>query len=197
ACCRQLVAISLTEAQSLADVVAAMPPEWQAKIRQRFADAIARLEAAGLLDANEPKGDRHLLHPSPGSLGAATAPVAQRYFQQRIACPFLENESCSIYADRPLVCREYLVTSPAADCARLYQVPVEPIELPVSVREVMVQMTHQVAGVPLEAIPLVLSLEWVEAHPGQLDRQTMPGLEMVQALVTEVEREHERQASDA
>jgi Fe-S-cluster containining protein len=32
-------------------------------------------------------------------------------------CPFLEDESCSIHPDRPLVCREYLVTSPAELCA--------------------------------------------------------------------------------
>src|SRR5690348_11378791 len=49
ACCRQLVAISLAEAQSLADVVASMPSERQATIRNRFAAATKRLEDAGLL----------------------------------------------------------------------------------------------------------------------------------------------------
>ena len=30
--------------------------------------------------------------------------------------PFLEEESCSIHPDRPMACREYLVTSPAENC---------------------------------------------------------------------------------
>jgi hypothetical protein len=34
-----------------------------------------------------------------------------RYFLQGVACPFLEAESCGIHPDRPLACREYLVTS--------------------------------------------------------------------------------------
>ena len=37
---------------------------------------------------------------------------------------------CSIYEDRPLVCREHQVTSPAAACARLFREPVDRIELP-------------------------------------------------------------------
>jgi Fe-S-cluster containining protein len=196
ACCRQLVAISLTEAQSLADAVAAMPSERQAVIRQRFAEAIRRLEAADLLDPSEPPGNRHLIHPASDETGAATPPVAQRYFRQQIACPFLEDESCGIYADRPLVCREYLVTSPAADCAKLYELPIARIEVPVHMTDAMVQLTHTVAQAPAEAIPLVLSLEWAEAHAGQLDRQTLPGLELLQSLVTEVQREYERLASE-
>jgi len=191
ACCRQLVVISLTEAQSLAEVVAAMPPERQAVIRQRFAEALRRLETTGLLDPNEPKGDRHLIQTGTDNAGTAVPPLAQRYFQQRIACPFLEDESCGIYADRPLVCREYLVTSPAEDCAKLFELPVARVEVPVHMGGVMVQLTHKVAGVPIEAIPLVLSLEWSEAHDGALQRKN-DGLELIQALVAEVENEHRR-----
>ena len=50
ACCRQLVVISLVDAQSLADLVASMPRERQAVIRERFATSIRRLEDAGLLN---------------------------------------------------------------------------------------------------------------------------------------------------
>ena len=39
ACCRQLVAISYVEARDLAELVASMPPERQAVIRARFAEA--------------------------------------------------------------------------------------------------------------------------------------------------------------
>ena len=44
-------------------------------------------------------------------------PLITAYFRLGIACPFLESESCSIHRDRPLVCREYLVSSPSEHCA--------------------------------------------------------------------------------
>ena len=67
ACCRQLVVISLTDAEAISQLVAALPAERQAVIRHRFAAAINRLENAGLLDANEPKGDRHLIQRLPSN----------------------------------------------------------------------------------------------------------------------------------
>ena len=125
ACCRQLVVISLAEAQALADLVASMPAERQSVIRERFAQALAKLEAAGLLDRQEPLGERHLIQPMPAPGSQVAPPLAWRYFQQQIPCPFLEDESCSIHPDRPIICREYLVTSPAERCARLFQEPIE------------------------------------------------------------------------
>lgn len=108
ACCRQLVPISETEAIYLNDVIAEMPSERQTVILQRFSEAAARITAAGLSDKL--------------NLGALATPEERRkvgdtYFALGIACPFLEDESCSIYDHRPLVCREYLVTSPAANCS--------------------------------------------------------------------------------
>jgi hypothetical protein len=64
-----------------------------------------RWRRRGLLDRlNEPgdDGDRRAL--------------GLDYFRLGIACPFLEDEACSIHPDRPLSCREYLVTSPAPNC---------------------------------------------------------------------------------
>ena len=84
-----------------------MPEPRRTEVRARFADAVAKIEAAGLLPEARafdslPDEQYLALHP--------------RYFALQIACPFLEDESCSIYSQRPLVCREYLVTSPAEYC---------------------------------------------------------------------------------
>ena len=187
ACCRQLVAISLAEAQSLAEVVAAMPSERQTIVRDRFAAAIKRLEDGGLLSGDEPKGQRALLA-NPAEYPVVTA-VAKRYFRQQIACPFLEDESCSIHPDRPLVCRGYHVTSPAEDCARLYETPIESVEPPIHLSDVMTEVTHKVAGAPLATIPLVLSLEWSEAHPEVAQRKA-DGLEMLQTLMGEIDKQY-------
>jgi Fe-S-cluster containining protein len=104
ACCRQLVPLAPSEARALARLVDAMPEPRRSTIRARFDAAIARLEAASLLSR---MGTR-----TPEERSA----LGKAYFQQGIACPFLEDESCSIHPERPMACREYLVTSPAENC---------------------------------------------------------------------------------
>lgn len=74
-----------------------------------------RPPADAALDALEPLGLTERLDRNP----ADRQTVALEYFAAGVACPFLEDEACSIHADRPLVCREYLVTSPPDLCAAL------------------------------------------------------------------------------
>ena len=114
ACCRQLVPISRTEGEALLALVEAMPTERREAVRARFAQAEAAIAKAGLAERGA-RSDREM---------------SVAYFALAIACPFLEDESCSIHADRPLVCREYLVTSPAELCAGPAQEGVTPVPVP-------------------------------------------------------------------
>jgi Fe-S-cluster containining protein len=114
ACCRQLVPISRTEGDALLALVERMPRKRRHTVRARFADAEARIAAAGL--AERP--------------GRSDREMSVAYFALGVACPFLEEESCSIHPDRPLVCREYLVTSPASLCAGATQDGVTPVAVP-------------------------------------------------------------------
>ncbi|HEX6174905.1 MAG TPA: YkgJ family cysteine cluster protein, partial [Candidatus Binatia bacterium] len=107
ACCRQLVPISETEARSIQDLVNRLPVLKQSQIRDRFAEARRRLTESGLLEK--------LLHPETWAKDEGWS-VAMSYFRLGIPCPFLEDEACSIHAERPIKCREYLVISPAANC---------------------------------------------------------------------------------
>jgi len=107
ACCRQIVPVSAAEARALARLVAAMPEPRRSQVRQRFDSALTMLADAGLLTRIERdrKGE-----------DSEAPELALAYFYRGIACPFLDDESCSIHLDRPLACREYLVTSPAQNC---------------------------------------------------------------------------------
>ncbi|WP_425618520.1 YkgJ family cysteine cluster protein [Anatilimnocola sp. NA78] len=192
ACCRQVIVISFVEAEGIAAAIAKMPIEKQQAIRQRFDDAISRLEAAGLLDPGEQTGERSLVGVKSDSPASAAGEVARRYFEQQIACPFLENESCGIYADRPLVCREYHVTSPAANCQRIYQIGVDRVEVPVNMGGQLTRTAHQLTGEPLQMLTLVLLLEWLSVRPSPSPR-TFDGLQLVQALVTDMNRTTGRQ----
>ena len=114
ACCRQLVPISRTEGERLLALVDAMPTGRKMRVKKRFEDAAARVERAGL-DTPNGRSDRQM---------------SAAYFALGLACPFLEDESCSIHAERPLVCREYLVTSPAELCSGPAQEGVTPVAVP-------------------------------------------------------------------
>jgi len=108
ACCRQAVPVAEAEARNIAAMVDAMPEPRRAEIRARFAAAERRLVEAALAGRLVDMPD-----------GKTEINVSANYFSLGIPCPFLEAESCSIHPDRPLGCREYLVSSPAAACAAL------------------------------------------------------------------------------
>jgi len=191
ACCRQLVAISVVEAQALADVISALPQDRQRVLRERFASAIARLEQAGLLDPQTRPSDRPLIASATGESKTLRDEVSKRYFRLQIACPSLEDESCSIHPDRPLVCREYHVTSPAERCAELYRLPVEKVEPPLHMSEILAHTVAHFAGTKARTIPLVLGLEWVE-NQGEKLNQTHDGLQMFMGLLNEIDRENQQ-----
>ena len=153
ACCRQLVPISLTEARALAALVAAMPAPRRSKVRARFAKASARLEAAGLLDEmrkfDEMPTEWHRT-------------IHSRYFPLGIPCPFLEDESCSIHAQRPIVCREYLVTSSPEHCGVAKSADVRRVPLHGEVSTDIVLLEYR--GPTASRVALVLALAWAEEH---------------------------------
>ncbi|MDI1328154.1 MAG: YkgJ family cysteine cluster protein [Brevundimonas sp.] len=106
ACCRQLVPVAPAEARALARLVEAMPEPRRRHVRRRFEAALDTLAPLGLMERlDQNRDDRQ--------------GIAREYFAAGVACPFLEDEACSIHANRPLSCREYLVTSPPDLCAAL------------------------------------------------------------------------------
>jgi Fe-S-cluster containining protein len=173
ACCRQLVAISEVEARRLRAVVEDLPEPRRSEVRARFADARRRLDEAGLLDRLRSAGRW-----TPEEYTALTA----AYFAQGVACPFLEDESCSIYAERPVTCREYLVTSPAENCARPTADTVNRLRIPLRVFNALARWEVPPSDHFLERwVPLVLAPEWAEADPD--DPPPRPGPELLRELL--------------
>lgn len=163
ACCKaQPVPVTPPEALALARLVEALPEPRRSDVRQRFAERVARLRAAGLVDA--------FLQRQAGLTKDEARAIAQRYFHLRLACPFLDNDSCSIYAERPFVCRQYLVTSPAALCADPFNNPVEPLPLPIAAAGATLQAAEKMTGSPQFTVPLALALEYAQAHRQELER---------------------------
>lgn len=158
ACCRQLVPVGPAEARRLAAFVEELPEPRRAEVKRRFDDARARLEAAGVLPAL--RGGVRWDAAKAKELGLA-------YFRAGVACPFLEDESCSIYEERPIACREYLVTSPAARCAAPTRETIRMVELPAIVWAAAAREERGVPDTePAPSLPLVLAPGWAAANPG-------------------------------
>lgn len=169
ACCRQMVPISESEAWALARLVDAMPEPRRSDVRARFAEAFHQLSEAGLPDQ---------LAALPGASGEELRPIGLAYFRLGIPCPFLEDESCSIHPDRPVACREYLVTSPARECARPTPETVRTVPLPAAVGSAVRALDKQNAASRSGWLPLAFALEWAAAHPDE--PASRPGTELIQ-----------------
>ena len=107
ACCRHLVAISITEARQLQDLIGELEAPLRERVVRRFAQTVSRLRASALWD--------RLASFSKLSTQEKVE-LGLDYHRLGIACPFLEDERCSIYGERPLVCRQYVVTSHPSCC---------------------------------------------------------------------------------
>jgi Fe-S-cluster containining protein len=153
ACCRQLVPVSGVEARALAALVEEMPEPRRSTVRRRFEQAVEKLSSAGVL---EDGGDTA----SPRERAAA-------YFRLGVPCPFLEDESCSIHPDRPLVCREYLVSSPSEFCSDPSPDTINKVQLEASPFKALRAIDPHGGWVPL-----VLSLQFAErtAPPPEVPR---------------------------
>jgi Fe-S-cluster containining protein len=168
ACCRNLVAISEVEARRIRDVVEHLPEPRRSTIRARFADARRRLQQAGLLEK---------LQAADHWTDADYADFVGVYFQQGIPCPFLEDGSCSVYDERPITCREYLVTSPPERCAEVGSAGVKRVRLPLRVFNAVARWQVPPSEHFLERwVPLILAPEWAEAHPDEPPAKPGPDL---------------------
>lgn len=154
ACCRQLVPISRVEARRLISLVESMPEPRRSRVRERFAAAAGALNRAGLVDP--------LLHPRKENV-QALRDLGVNYFHLEIPCPFLEDESCGIYEERPLICREYLVTSPAHLCATLNGVKGVPVPLKPSIA--LARLGEEPGREVVAFVPLALLFEWAAEQP--------------------------------
>jgi Fe-S-cluster containining protein len=104
ACCRQLVPLTLPEIAFFQDLVSGLSLRQRQRILQQAGESMALLWKGDLGSPTE------MWRKSKSELRS----IALRWFENSVPCPFLVDESCSIYQDRPLICREYLVSSPPA-----------------------------------------------------------------------------------
>jgi Fe-S-cluster containining protein len=191
ACCYHLVAVSPTEAQDISDYVAELPVDQQVAVRTRFDQALQHFESIGMLDAHVRKGERAFRSTVGRNNAERVGTLSYRYFQEQIPCPFLEDNTCTAYERRPMVCREHHVTSPAGNCSNRNGAGVQPVVPPIDMAPVLARAGNRMLGMKSFTIPLILALEWSE-HNGSPLRQQHDGVELLTAIVQECDQKYDQ-----
>jgi hypothetical protein len=156
-----------------------LPAERQEALEERFHQALSALRDAGIID--KILKDEWVLEKE------QTAELAIDYFHAHVACPFLENESCTIHPIRPLSCREYLVVSPPELCQDPSVYDVTGVQLPLKLSRVLYSIGREMEDDPRGWIPLVFLLAWAKsgARPG--DYVSGTGEEVLKRFLSRVE----------
>jgi len=171
ACCRQLVPISIFEAEALTAWMRTLPESGQQELAQRFDRALRTLAASGILERLVASGSDFW-----DAETEAHKSLAIDYYRQRVPCPFLVDEACSIHPMRPLICREYLVTSAPEHCIDPTTLQTEMVHLPLRLMPALNQIGAEIEHNTRGWIPLVFLFAWMKAnaHPGEKISGTGP-----------------------
>lgn len=175
ACCRiQLVPVTPAEAYSLLRTVENLPEPRRTEIRSRFAERMSRLEAAELAD--------FFRETDAASRSERMRENMPRYLDLGLECPFLEDDACSIYPERPSACRDYLVSSPKELCARPLTEPVQVVPTILPMARAAMDAAAVLSGRAQRMVPLTLALEFAEQHREELERRYPSGQVLAESL---------------
>lgn len=153
ACCRQPIPLLEVEIYFIAQLVDTMPEPHRSTVRARFDAATAHFHKNGWYEAfNACKDETELKR------------LIRAYFSAHIACPFLENEACSIYNQRPVGCREYLMVSPSEHCSSGLEAHLHQLSIPLSVSPGLSKIGWSGNLGEKKFLPLAFALEWAEQH---------------------------------
>ncbi len=109
-CCRQLITVSVHEAILLEHIVNMLDAAEKNRIKLAFDRILEEIEEKNFLK------DLLDFHINNFQDKASVTSIQKKYWDLQLSCPFLNENSCSIYAYRPLVCRQYLVASDPVHC---------------------------------------------------------------------------------
>jgi Fe-S-cluster containining protein len=156
ACCRQPVPLTETETYQIAELVEKMEEPRRSQVKARFDEAVRHFHEIEWFEQMDNYAELTIKE---------RQELVMKYFYEGVPCPFLENESCSIHPDRPLSCREYLVTNPAENCRRPTAETIQMIDPLLKFSQTLRHVSISENMAKLNFVPLVRALEWAEMYP--------------------------------
>lgn len=148
ACCSYLVPLSFSEVSHLRQELLFMPADSYDSILQGCVASAKRIFEAGIenLDCSDVNSQND------------TDRLNKWYAELEMSCPFLSKGSCSIYEQRPLACREHMVTGCSAACRSLADNGPEVVQMPFSVLEALGRLEAELGHGDIEAVILPLGM---------------------------------------
>jgi len=174
-CCRYLVPLSIPEVFRLREEVSAMPSDRRNAVLQ------TSLEAAGRILGNIPKdfeGSGNIM----GSEQVEMDQLSRWYTDLKLVCPFLRNNLCSYYEQRPIACREHMVTSLKSCCGDDGDDEPSAVRISASVLECLGKLTAELEHSDVEAVMLPLALPWAQENIDR-SRRTWPAMTVVEQFI--------------
>ncbi len=174
-CCRYLVPLSVPEALRLKKEISEAPPEKRELIWKGC------LAASRHILINKPP--RKLTHQSAKVSSNEQSDlniISNWYRGLNLDCPFLHKNTCTIYEQRPLACREHYVTGSARGCEEEHAAT-KLLEMPLYVSNALGQLASELEGTDVEAVILPLVLSWCEENKKRAEK-TWPYAMMVERL---------------
>ena len=189
-CCRYLIPLTIPEAMQLTEVVTTMA-EWE----RRFVDESTLLTARCLLELT-PKQSLEKITNAEIETGFKLKDISDWYGRMNLPCPFLLNNLCTIYEQRPIACREHLAISPASHCKVNSTNQPQLLQMPLSVLEALAQLTNELEGTTPEAIILPFALVWCRENPEYL-KHSWPASQLLRRFINilTVQNRHNNKAA--
>ncbi len=175
ACCSYLVPLSVPETFRIAEELRAMPADESRPLMQSSLDTartiLERMPSDFEVDESATAND-----------GIRSKQLGDWYAGLGLACPFLSDGLCVPYEQRPIACREHMVTSPETSCDIAGNDEPDAVKMPVSVLECLGQLTAELEDREVEAVMLPLALPWTQENV-ERSRRTWPAVDVVERFV--------------
>lgn len=171
ACCRQPVPLAEVEVYQLAELVEAMPEPKKSEIKERFSASADHFRKIGWFDRVGRFSELARTEPEE-TVAEEVKNAVHQYMDERIPCPFLEEESCTIHESRPIACREYLVTSPAENCYDPTAATVKKVDMIMEPSKILKHLGTTGSFANAGLLPLVRALELADNVPEHFVEKT-------------------------
>ena len=175
ACCRYLVPLSVPEVFRLRQEVLAMPAEQGKSVLQSCLETAKKI-------LNERPEDSEINELAQTNTQPQISRLSKWYAGLKLPCPFLSNNLCISYEQRPIACREHMVTGSAILCDTEGMDEPHIVQIPVSVLECLGELTAELEQSNIESVMLPLALPWAQENL-ERSRRTWPAVIMVEHFI--------------
>lgn len=182
-CCNYFIPISPAEAFYISNKIHNMP-ESKRQILLKTALSVSK----HIIKNNGIKGKNN--HTEPFDL----QDISDWYTALKIKCPFVFNNSCSIYKQRPLACREYFVEGPAFACRPDSGLEPQIVSLPFSINKILSTISIELAGNDTSSVILPLVIPWTDIN-SELGNKTWPANSVAELFINTLEQSTNHQLS--